>query len=109
MVDDLRLVRRDRPHLDAALLWSLVTTRPAAALGLAADVGRLARGGFADAVAFPVETGDPLAEVLDGDATPLAVWVGGERQVGTRIEPAHLDGLPARAACVITCLLTLWG
>ncbi len=55
----------------------MATTRAATAIGRP-DLGRLAVGAPADAVAFPVKSADPLAEVLDTDARPSAVWVSGD-------------------------------
>ncbi len=78
LVDDLRLLRRLAPDVPAMDLWATATTRAATAIGRA-DVGRLAVGRPADAVAFPVTGGDPLADVLDGDAAPSAVWVAARR------------------------------
>ena len=78
LLDDVRLVRRQRPHLGAGLLWSLVTDRAARALGVGGEAGVLAAGAWADAAAWPVASGDPLGEVLDEEAGAEAVWVGGE-------------------------------
>ena len=80
LVDDLRLLRRLAPDVPPIELWAMATTRAAAALGRP-DLGCLAVGSTADAVAFPVRTADPMAEVLDGDAVPTAVWVAGRERV----------------------------
>ena len=76
LVDDLRLLRRLAPDVPAADLWAMATTRAAAAIGRP-ELGRLAVGSAADAVAFAVRSADPLGQVLDGDATAAAVWVAG--------------------------------
>ncbi len=80
LVDDLRLLRRLAPAVPPADLWAMATTRAAHALARP-DLGRLAVAAAADAVAFPVRSddplADPLADVLDGDALPIATWVGG--------------------------------
>ncbi len=81
LVDDLRLLRRLAPDVPAVDLWAMATTRAAAAIGRP-DLGRLAVGSVADAVAFPARSADPLAAVLDGMAAPTAVWVAGRRVGG---------------------------
>jgi cytosine/adenosine deaminase-related metal-dependent hydrolase len=78
VVDDLRLLRRQRPHLPADLLWSFVTTRAAKALRLL-DQGHLGVGSAANVVAFEAADPDPLAAVLDAETLPLGTWVEGER------------------------------
>ena len=71
LLADAALVRRERPHLAAGLIWSMLTLRPAAALGLAGRVGTLAPGAAADWVAFPVDhAADPLGDVLDRVPAP---------------------------------------
>jgi cytosine/adenosine deaminase-related metal-dependent hydrolase len=80
LVDDLRLLRRIAPDVPAIDLWELATTRAARAIGRA-DVGRLAVGSLADAVAFPMSSVDPLGQVLDGSAIPVGVWVAGLRKM----------------------------
>ena len=79
LVDDLRLLRRIAPDVPPIELWAMATTRAAVAISRA-DVGRLAVGSLADAVAFPVTSGDPLAEVLDDGGLPAGAWLAG-RQV----------------------------
>ena len=86
LVDDLRLLRRLAPDVPALDLWSMATTRAAAAVGQSADVGSLAPGSRADAVAFAATAvrggADPLADGLDDpDGRPTGVWVGGDRMV----------------------------
>ena len=81
VADDLRLVRRQYRDVPAATLWEMVTTRAAAGLGVAGDVGSLATGGYADLVAF-VDVGsdaDPLEAALREEVAVAAVFVGGER------------------------------
>ncbi len=76
LLEDLRLLRRLGPEVPAEEVWRIGTARGAAALGLT-DVGSLAVGKRADAVAFAVSSEDPLGEVLD-DGGERRVWVGGE-------------------------------
>lgn len=79
VVEDLRLVREQLPELSAAELWSLVTWRPARALGIAADVGSLSAGRRADFAVFPTTGGpDPLENVLAENVRPLATVLNGE-------------------------------
>ena len=77
LLEDLRLLRRLAPEMPAVELWRMGTSRGAAALGLG-DVGTLAVGSRADAVAFAVASDDPLGEVLDGEGAERRVWIGGE-------------------------------
>ena len=71
LLADAARVRRERPHLAAGLIWSMLTTRPAAALGLAGTVGTLAPGAAADLVAFPLtDPRDPLGSALDARPLP---------------------------------------
>jgi cytosine/adenosine deaminase-related metal-dependent hydrolase len=79
LLDDLRLLYRARPHLPVELLWSLVTTRGAAALGMGEKIGQLSPGLSADLCVFDVRTADPLREILENDELPRQVWRGGGR------------------------------
>jgi cytosine/adenosine deaminase-related metal-dependent hydrolase len=79
LLEDLRLVYRARPHLSMELLWSLVTTRAATALGMPEKIGRLSPGLSADLCVFEIRTADPLREILENDALPEQVWRGGGR------------------------------
>jgi aminodeoxyfutalosine deaminase len=79
VVEDLRLLRSQRADIDAAILWSLVTTRSAKALGLDEQLGSITTGKFADFVAFPAATDDPLNELLRAYAAPTSVWINGDR------------------------------
>lgn len=83
LMDDLRLLRKIAPEVPAADLWAMATRRGAAALGLT-DCGTLTVGKRADAVAFDVSSGDPLAEALDGEAAGRRVWVGGQEITSRR-------------------------
>lgn len=78
LVDDLRLVREQLPERSAAALWSLVTWRPARALGIAADVGSLSPGRQADFAVFPAKGDTPLDDVLTEPVRPLATIIAGE-------------------------------
>lgn len=77
IVDDLRLIHRDRPQLDPELLWSLITRCAARALR-ADSIGQLAEGAAADLCVFDVKTRDPLREILEMTSLPREVWLGGK-------------------------------
>ena len=76
LVDDLRLLHRISPQTPVAELWAMATTRAAAALGLSKAAGLLAPGISADIVAFPINTDDPLTEILQNNGLPSHVWTG---------------------------------
>lgn len=78
LVDDLRLLHELAPEGAPADLWEMATRRGARALGMEATAGSLAAGKAADCVVFPTTTDDPLREVLENAALPLAVWANGE-------------------------------
>jgi aminodeoxyfutalosine deaminase len=74
LVDDLALLAREFPEVDAGRLLRIATADGAKALGFP-DLGSLARGRVA-ALAFaegPAALGDPLAFLLSGDARPRPV------------------------------------
>lgn len=81
LLDDLRLICRTRPDVDVGLLWSLCTTRAAAALRLDRGNGTIGQGSVADLIAFNTHSSDPLREILETpDMLPNSVWIGGVRQ-----------------------------
>lgn len=80
LVDDLRLVHRESPEVPVETLWEMATTRAARGLWRR-DVGAIARGMRADLVAFPVQTNDPLREILETQVAPATTFVSGERIV----------------------------
>jgi cytosine/adenosine deaminase-related metal-dependent hydrolase len=77
LVDDLRLMHRLAPEVPPATLWEMATLRGARALGMSVGWGTLTPGKFADCVALPATTEDPLREILEGSVLPLAVWADG--------------------------------
>jgi cytosine/adenosine deaminase-related metal-dependent hydrolase len=79
LVDELRLLHRLSPDTPPMRIWELATTRAARAIGLGADAGAIRAGNFADLVAFPVQSDDPLAEILDRPMLPSAVWCEGRK------------------------------
>jgi aminodeoxyfutalosine deaminase len=76
LVDDLRLVHKTAPEIPAPELWRLITTRAAKAIG-ATHVGALIPGYFANLIAFPTSTHDPLTEILESNVLPRKVWIAG--------------------------------
>ena len=78
LLDDLRLLHRLLPQVPTAQLWPLITINAAKALGFSGRVGSLAVGAAADLVAFAVKTDDPLLEILESDALPVGLWIGGQ-------------------------------
>jgi cytosine/adenosine deaminase-related metal-dependent hydrolase len=78
LLAEARHVLRDRPHLDATTLWPMLTTVPAAGLGVEADVGSLLPGRFADF--FIVDDAGPSTpDVLLYEPLPISsVWSQGE-------------------------------
>ena len=79
VVEDLRLVRRQCPEMGAIELFEMVTTRAAQALGMAGQVGSIEPGAWADFCVFPLEGDDPLLSILESNAVPRELWVGGAR------------------------------
>jgi cytosine/adenosine deaminase-related metal-dependent hydrolase len=79
LLEEARQVHRLRPELPVLLLFEMITTRGARALGMEGEVGRLAVGMRANYCAFPVRGGDPLREILEGDAAVVDVgWAKGQ-------------------------------
>lgn len=80
IVEDLRLVHSRFPQVPAMTLWSMVTARPAQALGLEGRVGTLVAGGYADITAFPLEheIQTPLQWLLETPAQPPRLWIAGQ-------------------------------
>ena len=74
LVDDLRLLHGLAPEVPAQTLWEMATVRGARALGIGSQAGSLSPGKGGECVVFPAATDDPLTEILEGEATPLAVW-----------------------------------
>jgi cytosine/adenosine deaminase-related metal-dependent hydrolase len=80
LLDDLRWVAKLHPDLEPGLLFEMVTTRAARALGMEGRVGCLAPGTAADLCVFRAPEGDdPLREILESRVRPTEVWVDGER------------------------------
>ena len=87
LVDDLRLIHHQYPDVKPAEVWALATWRAAAALG-EIHAGSLAPQMQADIVAFPVQTPDPLREILAEAILPTAIWIGGRQMADNPREPS---------------------
>lgn len=78
LVDDLRMLRNMAPHVPPLRLWEMATVRAARAVGMHDQVGTLRPGLAADFVVFDTVGPDPLVSILESDAMPREVWIGGE-------------------------------
>jgi cytosine/adenosine deaminase-related metal-dependent hydrolase len=76
VLDDLRLVHSLAPDVPIPDLWRLITVNAAKAISRN-DVGSLCSGNWADVVAVPSTSNDPLRELLETDLKPTHVWFGG--------------------------------
>jgi cytosine/adenosine deaminase-related metal-dependent hydrolase len=88
LVDDLRLLRKIAPEISPEIIWEMATLRGARAIGAEQNVGSLSMGKAADAVVFPIKTGEPLLEILESTVQPTAVWIAGELMA---VPPASPD------------------
>jgi cytosine/adenosine deaminase-related metal-dependent hydrolase len=79
LLDDLHLIRRLSPRMPAESIWQLVTSRAAKALQWENEIGTIELNKKADLVAFPVESDQPLEELLDAPRDPTGVWIEGTR------------------------------
>jgi len=79
LVDDLRLLHRLAPEVDASRIWEMATTRAARAIQCS-GIGALEPGFAADAVVFRTGSDQPLNEILENAVLPSSVWIGGDRQ-----------------------------
>ena len=80
LANDLRLLHQSSPETEIETLMEMATTNAAKAIGMAGRVGELIPGSYADVVAWPVQN---FAEILDTDAKPKHVWIGGVSIAGT--------------------------
>jgi cytosine/adenosine deaminase-related metal-dependent hydrolase len=81
LVEELRVLHRLAPQVQAQTLWELITVRAAAALGLGGSIGLISPGKSADFAVFPVDSADPLTAVLENNCRPVQVWINAERLV----------------------------
>jgi cytosine/adenosine deaminase-related metal-dependent hydrolase len=77
LMEDLRLVHRQRPDVAVETLFEMATVRGARALGMGDRVGTIEAGKVADLCVFPVTSAEALREVLETSTVPDSMWVGG--------------------------------
>lgn len=85
VLDELRFLRTQDPHLTADQLLRMGTIGGAYALRLDADVGSIEVGKQADLVVIPLmdeNAADPVEDILSHDKSPSAVYVRGTRVAG---------------------------
>ena len=75
---EARQVHREHPDLPAEAIWRMITSAPAAGLGLGGEIGELVPGSFADFSAWRREGSDAVLSVLESASGPESVWIGGE-------------------------------
>jgi len=78
MFSEMRAMKEAFPGLDAEEILTMVTVRPAAAIGRAGRIGELSPGALADFIAIPDSGEGSVAERILANRTPPRVWVGGE-------------------------------
>jgi cytosine/adenosine deaminase-related metal-dependent hydrolase len=83
LVDDLRLMHRIAPETPAQTLWEMATVRAARAIAQQSTLGSLEIGKAADVTIFPVQTDDPLQDILTSSCLPTHVWIAGDRVTHT--------------------------
>jgi 5-methylthioadenosine/S-adenosylhomocysteine deaminase len=82
----------------------MVTSEPAAAMGLAGDVGRLAVGQFADVLVLDAPGGDPYATVVGSGANNIRlVILNGVPSYGDSALMAQVPGRPAACFAFDAC------
>jgi len=78
MFAELRAMAEDHPSLDPSELFSMVTTRPAAAIGRAGRLGELSPGALADFIAIPDPMGsEGVMERVLANTLPPRLWISG--------------------------------
>jgi len=80
VLDELRFLHRQFPHVSPDVLMEMGTIRGASALGWADQVGSLEPGKVADVVVIPIDsqqTDQPLTNVLESTLLPSATYCHG--------------------------------
>ena len=77
LVEDLRLIHRIAPDVEAQRLWEMATIKGARALRVDAAVGSLSAGKLADFVVFGADGKEPLKDILENRIEPVRLWIGG--------------------------------
>ena len=81
ILDELRSLHRTHPDVPVETVLAMGTLNGNVALGRSGATGSLRAGSIADLAVIGLDGGAKTAwtEVLTGESTPLAVWVGGYR------------------------------
>jgi aminodeoxyfutalosine deaminase len=82
LLDDLRLLQRLAPDFPVEQLWEMATVRAAKALLREREFGSLEPGKRVAMIAFDAPEPDPLRAILESDALPRQVWIGGRQLAG---------------------------
>lgn len=77
LVEELRLLHRMAPQVQADELWKMATTRAARAIQMSDALGSITAGKAADFAVFAVAGDRPLTELLETSVAPYEVWIGG--------------------------------
>jgi cytosine/adenosine deaminase-related metal-dependent hydrolase len=77
LVDDLRLLRKLAPKVDAETIWKMATINAAKAIAMQDRVGCIANGESADIVTFEASTDAPLEELLRERVPLEMMWISG--------------------------------
>jgi aminodeoxyfutalosine deaminase len=78
LLDDLRLLHRIAPEVEAIALWRMATTAAARAIRLEHEVGSLTPGKRADIAAWPASGAQSLTDLLGHQTLPRRVWINGQ-------------------------------
>lgn len=80
MFAEMRAMASAYPHLDFMELLSMVTTRPAHAIGHSGRLGELSPGALADFIAIPDPMGEgSMPERVLANTLPPRLWISGEQ------------------------------
>lgn len=77
MFAEMRAMENAFPDLDPLEIISMVTLRPASALGRRGRLGELSPGAVADFIAIPDEGDDQIARQVLSNRLPPKVWISG--------------------------------
>jgi aminodeoxyfutalosine deaminase len=82
LFEEMRLLRRNFPHISSQEIVDMVTRRPARAIGMAGQLGEIAPGAFADLITVPYS--GPVDHVFDAliDYSSPIRWM----MVGGRVQ-----------------------
>jgi cytosine/adenosine deaminase-related metal-dependent hydrolase len=79
LVEELRLLHEIAPEVPAEKLWRMATANAAKAIQWDDEIGSIEKGKSSDFTIFPVQTNDPLREILEcsGETPKPQVWIKG--------------------------------